>query len=217
MRKILITGYKHSGTTMLMQLVKAHPQVGWIEFEEGYIEFDKPKDWVLTMASKKVNDMSQYAWGEKLPWGTRDNDINAKRAISFTKKWLKFFGGKARVLHIIRHPLDSASSGFVSNLSKEALKFSLSSLPKYIDFINQDKRCATIMYEELVTEPKKKLKAIFDFLNLKSDKATIKKVVNTELKFGKINAERAYVHKVDSSHNVQVDYDEIIERIKKIL
>lgn len=214
MRKILITGFKHSGTTMLMQLLKAHPQVGWIEFEEGYIEFDKDKEWVLTMASKKVGDMSKYAWGEKLPWGTREDDIKAKRAIGFTKKWLKYFGGKARVLHILRHPLDSAASGLINNLSEEALEYSLSSLPKYIDFINQDKRCATVIYEELVTEPQKKLKAIFDFLNLGSDKKTIRKVMNTELKFGKINAERAYVHKVDSSHNREVDYDKIIERVK---
>jgi hypothetical protein len=45
MSKILITGFRHSGTTMLMQLLRAHPQVGWIEDEESYIEFDKDRDW----------------------------------------------------------------------------------------------------------------------------------------------------------------------------
>ena len=43
MVKIFITGFRHSGTTMLHQLIKAHPQVGWIENEESFIEFDKPK------------------------------------------------------------------------------------------------------------------------------------------------------------------------------
>jgi len=217
MRKILITGFKHSGTTMLMQLVKAHPQVGWIEFEEGYIELDKSKEFIMKLASKKVQNFKKYSWGEKLPWGTRDNDLDASRPIEFTKRWLKFFGNKARVLHILRHPLDSASSGLINNLSDESLKFSLNSLPRYIDFINQDERCATVVYEELVTEPQKKLKSIFDFLNLQSDKQIIKQVMNTELKFGKINAERAYVYKVDSSHNKQIDYKKIIERVKNKL
>jgi len=39
MVKIFITGFKHSGTTMLMQLVQAHPQVGGIENEASYIEY----------------------------------------------------------------------------------------------------------------------------------------------------------------------------------
>jgi hypothetical protein len=217
MKKILITGFQHSGTTMLMQLIKAHPQVGWIEMEEGYVEINEPREWIIKMAKKKVPNMKKFAWGEKLPWGVRENDINANRPIGFTQRWLKLFGKEARVLHILRHPLDSASSGMISNLSMEALRFSLSSLPKYIDFINKDKRCATVIYEDLVTEPEKKLKAIFDFLDLESDEKTIDKVKNTELKFGKINAERAYVHLIDSSHNIEVDYDKIIERVKVVL
>jgi hypothetical protein len=41
MDKILITGYTHRGTTMLMQLLRSHSQVEWIEMEEGYIDYDK--------------------------------------------------------------------------------------------------------------------------------------------------------------------------------
>jgi hypothetical protein len=47
MTKILITGFMHSGTTLLLQLINSHSEVGWIQFEDGYIEFDKPKEWVL--------------------------------------------------------------------------------------------------------------------------------------------------------------------------
>ena len=91
MVKIFVTGFRHSGTTMLMQLLRAHPQVGWIEMEESYIEFDRPKDWVLMHASRRVPNMKKYAWGEKIPWGNRNTDVDGKRAIGMIKKWLKFF------------------------------------------------------------------------------------------------------------------------------
>ena len=216
MTKIFITGFKNSGTTLLMQLIRGHPQVGWIEFEEGYIEFDKSKDWVLMMAKKKVPNLKKYAWGEKLPWGTRENDKKGKRAISFSKKWLKFFGKEARILHILRHPCDVAlSGGRQDNIpGKDALEFMFSSLPKYIDFVNSDKRCATILYEDLVLEPALYLFKIFKFLNLKDDNKTVNKVMNTELKFGKINPDRAYAHLVNSSSNLEVDYTKFIERLE---
>ena len=219
MRKILITGFKHSGTTLLMQLIRAHPQVGWIEFEEGYIEFDKPKEWVLLMATKRVDDMKKYAWGEKLPWGTREDDLKAKRAIGFTKKWLKFFGSKARVLCILRHPLDASASGLLGKkFAKKPLEYSTKSLPKYIDFMNDDKRCAAVVYEELLENPKEKLKSIFEFLNLDNDDKTIDKIMNTDLKFGKINSERAYAFvKEHPEHKDKADYQSIIERVKNKL
>ena len=124
MTKILITGFKHSGTTLLMQLIRAHPQVGWIEFEKSYIEFDKPKDWIEMMARKRVKNLKRDVWGEKIPWGTRDNDRKAKRAIGFSTKWLRYFGKGARVLHIIRHPIGTASSGHIDGKpGEEALEF----------------------------------------------------------------------------------------------
>ena len=218
MRKVLITGFRHSGTTMLMQLVRAHPRVGWIEMEEGYIEYSQPREWLIKMAKKKVPDMKRYMWGEKLPWGTRKNDIKAERAIIFTDRWLKIFGKDARVLHIIRHPIDSAASGLSGGFGKESFRFSTSSLPRYISFINQDERCATIIYEELLTEPIKKLDAIFKFLELKSNKDIIKKVMSTELKFGKMDASRAYAHKVSSSiPPIEFDYEELLGKVVRKL
>jgi hypothetical protein len=216
MTKILITGFMHSGTTMLMSLLRAHPQVGWIEFEEGYIEFDKPKEWVLMMASKSVSDLSEKAWGDKIPWGNRKKDINAERPIEFTKKWMKYFGKKARVLHIIRHPIDVALSGGGKTPSEDTLKQIFSSIPKYIDFINNNSRIATIVYEDLVTEPKKYLSKIFDFLALKTNDKIVNKVINTELKFGKINSDRAFAYKRKGLKST-VDYNDFLKHIKERL
>jgi len=212
MIRIFITGFRHSGTTMLMQLLRAHPQVGWIEFEEGYIEFDEPKTWVLMHASRKVSDLKKYAWGEKIPWETRKEDINGKRAIKMIKKWLKMFRGKARVLHILRHPIDVAISG-AGKIGKKNWKYITTTVPKVIDFTNQNQKCATIVYEDLLLDPQTHLKNIFDFLGLKSDEKTIQLVMNSEMKFGKINPDRAFAYK-NKNINKEFDYDKLIEKVK---
>ncbi len=214
MTKILITGYRHSGTTMLMQLLRSHPQVGWIEFEESYIEFDKPKEWVVMMASKKVPDLKSYAWGEKIPWGNRETDKDAKRAIAFSKKWLKYFKKEGRVLHILRHPIDTILSGRgnASHVPKKEFKHLINTLEKYIDFVNNSSRTTTIVYENLLFEPKKYLSDIFDFLRLKSNEKTVNQVVNSKLKFGKINPERAYAYR-KKNVNFQYDYGLLTRRL----
>jgi hypothetical protein len=213
--KILITGFRHSGTTMTRLLVQAHPQVGWIFDEESYIELDKPKEFIEAMASKRV-DIAKQSWGEKIPWGTRPNDLKAERAIAFSKKWLKFFRGKARVLHVLRHPLDVALSGTYSMgiAGQESLNFMDSSLPKFIEFINSDNRCATVLYEDILLDTYRTLAEMFKFLNLKHDPKTIYKVQYTKIKFGGINPSRAYAHRVNSSTNLQIDYQKIVDSLQ---
>ena len=214
MNKILITGFRHSGTTMLMQLLRAHPQVGWIEMEEGYVEYyDKPKKWILMMAKKRTSNLKKQAWGEKLPWGNRPGDKKAKRAISFTKRWFKLFKRSARVIHIIRHPVDVASSERPDGTpSKEALKQILSTVPVYIDYINNNLHFATIVYEDLVTNPREHLSNIFKFCGLDNDPKIVEKVINSDLKFGKINADRAYAFKKKGIES-DINYEKILERM----
>ena len=213
MNKILITGFKHSGTTMLMGLLRNHPQVGWIEMEESYIEYDKPKKWVLQMASKRVHDLKEKAWGDKIPWGHKPEDKDAKRVIGFTKKWLKYFGKQARILHIMRHPIDTASSGRPDgHPGEDALKRILNSVPAYIDFINNNLYSATIVYEDLLINPKEHLHNIFNFCGLMSTEKILNRVINGPLKFGKINPDRAFAFKKKGVEST-VDYDKMIERV----
>ena len=216
MVKIFITGFRHSGTTMLMQLLNAHPQVGFIENEMSYIEYDKPKEWVMSLASHRVSDFKKYAWGEKIPWGTRDEDIGAIRPVKMIIKWLKIFKKDARVIHILRHPIDVALSGGRSYPGEKDWRFITTTVPIVIDFINTQKRCATVVYEDLVTNPKVHLSQIFDFLNLNTNEKIINKIINTPLKFGKINADRAYAFK-NKQINIDFDYDEWTGKVKNKL
>jgi hypothetical protein len=215
MVKILITGFRHSGTTMLMSLIRAHPQVGWIEFEESLIAYDKPKEWVLKQAGRRVPNMKKYAWGEKIPWGTRPEDVNGERAKKMIRKWLKLFRGEARVLHIMRHPIDVAISGG-GRIGEDAWKFITTTVPVVIDFMNDNPKCATIAYEDLVIRPRAHLINIFNFLGLKSGLRTVDKIINTPLKFGKINADRAFAFR-NKKVNKDFDYDELRGRVKKRL
>jgi len=219
MVKVLITGFKHSGTTMLMNLLNAHPQVCKIEFEEGYIEFkDRPTAWYLKFAKKSCPDLKHFVWGEKLPWGTRENDLNAERAIDFSIRWLKVFGKDARILHIVRHPMDAALSLFPLPIEtnkipgEETLRYYQSSVPKYIDFLNGCDQCASIIYEEIMERPHEIFMNIFDFLNINSDKKTVKKVLNAV----KLRTERAYAF-LDKGLTCNIKYDRIWERINKKL
>ena len=216
MTKIFITGFRHSGTTMTMQLIKAHPQVGWIENEEGYIEFDKPKKWVLRMAKKQVNDMKKYSWGEKIPWGIRSSDKDGKRAIEMTKKWLKYFGKDARVIQVLRHPADVFLSDRDNIIKKKEMNWLINTVEKVSDFMNKDKRCGIVVYEELITYPEICLPKIFDFLRLKTNEKIINKVINTPLKFGKINSDRAFAYK-SKSVKFEYDYAELVRKIKNKL
>jgi len=216
MNKILITGFRHSGTTMTMQLIEAHPQVGCIENEESYIEFDKPKEWLLMMAGKKV-DLKKYSWGEKIPWGVRPTDKDGQRAIQMIRKWLKYFGKNARVIQVLRHPIDVFLSDRVNNkIIKKEMNWLINTVEKVVDFMNTDKRCSIVSYEELVVYPEIVLPKIFKFLNLNVNKKIIDKVMNTQLKFDKINSDRAFAYK-SKDVNFEYDYAKLIRNARNKL
>lgn len=205
MTKILIIGFQHSGTTMLSLLMQAHPQISRLYNEERLIELDKPKEFIMFIVGDEVYpNGKKMAWGDKVPW----IDGKGDRIIRLSKRWIKFFGKDARIIHILRHPLDVALS-ISLDMYKHDLKLILKSDPKVIDFVNSNKKAATVLFEDLVTNPEEKLKSIFSFCNLKHDKKTIRKIMNTELKFGKINPDRAFAHKTKKL-NIDVDYTKLI-------
>jgi hypothetical protein len=213
MTKILITGFRHSGTTMTRLLIQAHPNVEHIFDEESFIEFDRPKEWMLKIVQNRIKDPNNMSWGEKIPWGNRVMDKDAERAIQFSKKWMKFFGSKARVVHVVRHPIDAAISGpgdgSMGVEHKKSLKNILNSVPKFIEFCNSDKRCVSVIYEDILTNTESTLAKLFCFLSLPFDKKIYKKIITTQLKFGGINASRAYAYRRKGIPDGKVDYDGI--------
>lgn len=215
--KILITGFRHSGTTLTRLLIQAHPQVEYIFDEDSLIEYEQSKQWMLKVVQNKVSDLKKFSWGEKIPWAVRVNDKNAERAINFSKKWLSYFNNSARIVHVLRHPIDVVLSGTnskqITDENKKTLDMLLNSVPKYIDFVNSDKRCSTLVYEELLLNPQEKLQYLFDFLNLEFNSSVYDVIKKTQLKFGGINPKRAYANR-DSLDYDSVNYNDMLDILK---
>ena len=211
--KILIIGFQHSGTTMLRNLINAHSDVSVIYNENRYIELDKSRHWIMGMIEPEVYpDGKKMSWGEKIPWVDGEGD----RVIKLSRKWFSFFGKKSRIIHIIRHPIDVALSINKSDVDS-TVKLWEQSIPKVIDFLDSDDRCATILFEDLLDWPFGMLDNMFQFLKLKRDPKRIHDVMNTELKFGKINSDRAYAFKNLENFNKTYDYIKMIGRIKTLI
>lgn len=214
MSKILIIGFQHSGTTLLRSLINSHPQVSIIFHEDRFIELDKSKEFIVKLVSDIVYpDGKKMSWGDKIPWVDGKGD----RIIRLSKKWFNFFGKSARLILILRHPLDIALSIAPLNHKKQ-LKLILSSTPKVIDFVNGDGRAATILYEDLVMNPNETLTSLFSFCGLASDKKVIRKISEKkDLTFGRINPERAFAYRKKGVSDSLVDYEKLVSRVKRKL
>jgi len=214
MNKILIIGYQHSGTTLLSQLFQAHPQVSRLYNEAGLVEFNKPMEEMEHIVSNEVypDDNKGWAWGDKIPW----IDGNGKRIIKLSKRWLKYFRKKGRIVHILRHPLDVSLS--INPSIKKDLDLIHSSMPAVIDYINSEDRATTILYEDLVLFPRTTISKLYSFCGLTNNKKTLNRILNTEFRFGKMGSvksqSRAYAYK-RTRQPLTVDYDKLINMIKE--
>lgn len=213
MVKLLITGFKHSGTTMMMQLLNAHPQVARIENEKGFIQYDHSKQWIRSMASINCPDPKKYVCGDKLPWETRPEDFKAERAINFSNKWLKVFGNDARIICMLRHPLDTSLSRypFQSNDSlkkdEKMYEYFTKSVPIYLSWLNSKDKCAIVVYEELLKNPIIFLQRIFKFLKIQNNR----KIINKILEKWPIDESRAYSFIRKGIYD-SYDYERLIEQ-----
>ncbi|MFW9871504.1 MAG: sulfotransferase [Candidatus Thorarchaeota archaeon] len=213
MAKILIIGFQHSGTTLLRALINSHPQVSMIYHEGRIIELNKSKEFIMKIVSDMVYpDGKKMSWGDKIPW----MDGKGDRIIRLSKRWLKFFGKSARVILILRHPLDIALSIAPVQYKKE-LKLIMRSTPKVIDFVNQDRRCSVVLYEDLVLKPYETLRELFLFCGLRADKKVVRRVAEKkDLRFGGINPKRAFAYRRKGFGEV-VDYEKLVGGVKRKL
>lgn len=211
MNRILIIGFQHSGTTILSSLVQNHPQVSSIFNEHRYIEVCKTKRDILRFVSNYAP--LDTVWGDKIPW----MDGKGDRIINLSKRWFKFFGKKARVVHILRHPLDVALS--IDPLSPQTqLPLILKSMPKVIEFINTDERATTILYEDLLMSSIKTLSYLYSFCGLSTKEKIINRIMNIDFKFGKIDSSkgqsRVFAYK-NKDISIEVDYNKLINMRKE--
>lgn len=101
--KILVVGFQRSGTTLLRNVMENHPDVQKMFHEKFLLKYKNGQ--IKNMLAGLGNP--EGTWGEKVPYYTR----RIRRGVGmhveeYCRRWFKMFKAEARVLHIVRHPLD---------------------------------------------------------------------------------------------------------------
>jgi hypothetical protein len=215
--KILVVGYQRSGTTLLRRLIGLHPNVVSMIHEKKLLKHGKSKKDILTFVNKFTKKCKlDNTWGEKVPFYGNDS------ILSYCRKWINIFGDEARIVHIIRHPIDVAISNVKMKRSparsvEKAIKLYERVYPRILKEIEKNdvlnKKTIIISFETLLEDPKKTLSRIFAFCKLRNDKKIIENISSAKKDdlryFDGINANRAFSYKKGKYKDIKVDYDNI--------
>jgi len=232
MTQILVTGMHRSGTTLCFDLVRRHRDVG-AEINEGVL-FERasgrlmeppfPSNRLDASSPRPGTRAGERTW-VKFPRDAHDMSWVAKMsypgpvilqewcdsAVRYVDCWLKEFGTRARVIHMIRHPFAvfqsvhrrwAADPIHLTNygpISLEAVCRDWSIAVTQVDrVISDDDRVLTVLYEDLVTEPSIWLKSILEHCRLRSDAPMVEFLLKQDIAFfGKVDASRANSHRTN--------------------
>lgn len=186
--KILIVGLGRSGTTFTFRAIRSNPRVkkAFLEYCMLYffenrkqLEQKYPCYKKGISCCEKINYMTDKLFRNASPHrGTVDITID-----EYCEKWLEFFGNEARIIHIIRHPLDGIRSFIVKKgrkmglyegdkielvpeeIQKELINKYLHVCPKYPEKIAKLPQTMTVNYENLISKPDT-LYNIYEFCKL---------------------------------------------------
>ncbi len=141
---------------------------------------------------------------------------------AYSKRWVAAFGKEARIIHIVRHPLDIAISNVKMKKSKAK---SVPKLAKILQRVYPNifeamrdrpdvlKKMMIISFETLVTKPDESLMRIFKFCGLRTDDDIIKRIAGSKKKqlryFDGINSDRAFAYKKEDYDDSDIDYDSV--------
>ena len=197
MSNILVIGFQRSGTTLLRRLIHAHPNIVHCIHEKRVLNRGDLDNY-LTKKLKLDIDIENDNWGEKVPW----YDSSGNVIIDYSNRWLKKFGTKARILHIIRHPVDVANSniklGWASD-SATVIKMHEYSIRNVCTVFKKCARYMEIQFEDLVIDPFVMAKEIFKLCDLDCSDEIVADIVSPGRDkwryFEGINPDRAFAYK----------------------
>jgi len=219
--KILVIGYQRSGTTLLRRLISLHPDVIHMIHEKRILRHGKNKQQIMNYVNhfpecKKCT--LQNTWGEKVPFYDNTGGMGS----AYCKRWVNMFGKDARIIYIIRHPLDIAISNVKMKKSKARSVPKLTNIlqriyPQTFETLRNRpdvlKKMMIISFETLVTKPDESLKRIFDFCGLRTDDDIIQRIAGSKKKqlryFDGINSKRAFSYKKEGYDDSDIDYDSV--------
>jgi len=103
--QVLVTGFQRSGTTLLRRLLQLHPEIKKV-FHEQVLLKREPRMLKVYLRSKKVH-VKRDNWGEKVPYY---NKIKTEPVERYLRDWMTRFSIRGKIIHIVRHPYDTANS-----------------------------------------------------------------------------------------------------------
>lgn len=180
--KILVVGFPRSGTTLTYRIFKTHPQVSKMIFEQRIL---MNKRLMSSFTPGKI-------CGEKVIYAKRVMGKIGKskyNIVNYCNDWNNTFKDEARIIQIVRYPLDSLNSLVISKkrhprgpsaskVYQEYLKY----IPQYTLGISALNNCLTIKYEDLVMNPDEVIPNLYKHCDLKvvkfKEKMKIKRVFN---------------------------------------
>jgi tetratricopeptide (TPR) repeat protein len=188
-RPIFIVGMPRSGSTLLEQLLAAHPDVAGGD-ETGVLGPIVRDVWP-TIAASTIDELRTHvrAIGTRYLRATDDLAMQAKRLTDKTLDNVQLVPlihvilPNARIIHITRDPLDSAFSCFATSFSGSQVPFSydlhelgsyyrvyLELMERWCSFVRPD-RLLEVRYEDLVRDFEPEARRIIAFCGLSWDPA----------------------------------------------
>jgi len=172
--RILVVGFPRSGTSLTYRIFEKHPEVQRMFFEKWIIKKSKTKKEFYNRFPMFRNEKLTY--GEKVICEKRVTGKIGKTSqtiVDYCLRWNDWFGKNARIVQIVRYPIDALNSLVVSKkkfprgpgfgtIYKEYLKY----IPTYLFEISKIENCMTIKYENLLEEPKKIIRELYTHCDL---------------------------------------------------
>jgi len=238
--KILIVGFGRSGTTLLMEFVGLHPQVRRM-FDERNMIFGRTKEELFRLREfrdrknrvERVRaNLETDTWGEKIIFVGKSNlpslyikyeTIEAMK--HYCKKWNEFFLPDAKIIFIVRHPLDVIPSilrrrkKWAAVDRQEQVKQHFEVMPKAIKFAKTLSNCLFIKFEDLTSNPVETLIKVFDFCSLDSSHNLVKRITETnqlQRPYTSLNPSRAFVYRRKGRRTNYKGLDKLLEVLNKI-
>jgi hypothetical protein len=167
-------GFPRSGTSLTYRIYRNHPEVEKMVFEK----------WLLLNKHLMQGFVPGRNCGEKVIYAKRvigKIGRSTYNIVDYCNDWNKLFKDEARIVQIIRYPLDSLNSLAISKkrfprgpkatrIYKEYLEY----IPKYTFEISKLENCFTIKYEDLVSRPEENIRKLFLHCGLEPVKANHK-------------------------------------------